>query len=322
MTFTATLDRILDRSIVPGYTRIGYRVRSHWWPADLPAGALAGKTVAITGANSGLGKAAAAGAAELGAEVLMLCRSTERGEAARAEILERLPQARLHVLSCDVSDLAALPTVAGRVAELAPRLHALVHNAGVMPPTRSEAPDGHELTLATHVLGPHLLTDALRPCLAADGDARVVFVASGGMYTQPLRTDDLEYRRGAYSGSAAYARTKRMQVVLAERWASFLAGERITVHSMHPGWADTPGVQQSLPGFRKVTGPLLRSAEEGADTVVWLLGAGEAERSTGRFWHDRRPRPTSYAVVPRTRTTQAQARELWDYCVDQTGVPA
>lgn len=314
------LDTTLDRSVVLGYTRVGPALRRGWWPVDPAPDALSGRVVAVTGANSGLGKATALGAARHGAEVRMLCRNAERGEAAADEVRGMVPGAVLHVDACDVSDLASLPAVAERLRREVPRLHALVHNAGVMPPERTETPEGHELTFATHVLGPHILTHELRGPLAADGDGRVVFVVSGGMYTQALDVDDTELLHGRYTPTVAYARTKRMQVHLAESWARELAEEHVTVHSTHPGWADTPGVQTSLPGFRRVTGPLLRSAEGGADTTVWMLAAPETGHSTGLLWHDRAPRPTSY--LARTRPTPDQVRRLWDLVVRITGVPA
>jgi dehydrogenase/reductase SDR family member 12 len=317
---TRGLDVALDRSVVLGYSRIGPALRRTGWPDDPAPGALAGAVVAVTGANSGLGRATALGAARLGAEVRMLCRDVDRGGAAREEILREVPEAVLHVDRCDLSDLADVRRAGGALAAEVPRLRALVHNAGVMPPERTQTAEGHELSLATHVLGPHLLTDALREPLAADGDGRVIFVSSGGMYTEPLRVDDPEYTSGTYSPTTAYARTKRMQVHLAELWARELAGEDVTVHSMHPGWADTPGVRRSLPAFRRVSGPFLRSAEEGADTTIWLLAAPEAHVRTGLLWHDRRPRPTSY--LARTRPGEEQVRRLWELAVTATGVPA
>jgi dehydrogenase/reductase SDR family member 12 len=313
------VDHALDRSVVLGYTRIGPALRQSWWPDDPWPGALAGSVVAVTGANSGLGKATAAGAARLGAEVRMLCRNVERGEAARQEILAELPDAALHVDRCDVSDLGSLPAFAEALTREVPRLRALVHNAGVLPPRRTETADGHELTYATHVLGPHILTAALRGPLAADGDARVVFVTSGGMYTQPLRVDDPEYTRGDYSGTLAYARTKRMQVHLAEEWARHLVGEGISVHSTHPGWAGTPGLAESLPGFSRLLKPLLRSTDSGADTAVWLLAAPEGHSRTGLFWHDRSPRPTAH--MGRREPTAEEVRRLWELVVEATGVP-
>jgi dehydrogenase/reductase SDR family member 12 len=317
---TDALDVLLDRTVLPGYSRLGYVARRTWWPADPAPGALAGMVVAVTGANSGLGKATVLGLARLGAEVRMLCRNEDRGASARDKLLAELPTARLHVDRCDVSDLSALEGFAQRLMNDVPALHGLVHNAGVLPPRRTVTADGHELTLATHVLGPHALTDLLRPALRADGAARVVWVSSGGMYTQRLRIDDPEYVAGEFSGSKAYARTKRMQVALAERWAVELSAEGITVHSMHPGWADTPGVDSSLPGFRKVTGPILRTPAEGADTIVWLMAAPEPGATSGLFWHDRHPRTTAY--IRSTRPSEAEVTALWRFCVGATGRPA
>ena len=319
MASADALDTVLDRLVVPGYSSIGYRLRRRWWQADLPGGSLSGSAVAVTGANSGLGLATAAGAAQLGAEVLMLCRNAARGERARAELMQRQPSARVHVVQCDVSDPDSIERAVADVRAAAPRLHGLVHNAGVMPARRTESGRGHELSFATHVLGPHLLTALLQPQLVADGDARVVFVSSGGMYTQPLRIDDLQYEREPYEPTTAYARTKRMQVVLAEQWADHLRDVGVSVHSMHPGWADTPGVLDSLPRFAKLAGPILRTPEQGADTAVWLLGSKDAGKSTGLFWHDRRPRPTTY--LGRHAPDDGDARELWEVCVEVTGLP-
>ena len=146
-----------------------------------------------------------------------------------------------------------------------------------MPPERKETAQGHEMAFATHVLGPFLLTAGLRPLLQADGDGRVVFVSSGGMYTSGLETD-LEYTEGEYKGVRAYARTKRMQVVLTEQLGTaFSAAER------SGGAQHASGVGGHARGQRfdsrvssKVAGPILRSPELGADTIVWLLAAPEA----------------------------------------------
>jgi NAD(P)-dependent dehydrogenase (short-subunit alcohol dehydrogenase family) len=99
-------------------------------------------------------------------------------------------------------------------------------------------------------------------------------------------------------------------VILTELWAERLRDRGIVVHSMHPGWADTPGVSGSLPVFYKLTKPLLRSPDEGADTIVWLCAAAEPAESTGRFWHDRRPRPTHR--MKGTEETERERQALWD----------
>jgi NAD(P)-dependent dehydrogenase (short-subunit alcohol dehydrogenase family) len=137
------------------------------------------------------------------------------------------------------------------------------------------------------------------------------------MYTQRLQADDLQLERRDYSPSGFYAHTKRCEVILTQIWAERLHGSGITAHAMHPGWADTPGVQSSLPRFRFLTRPLLRTAEQGADTIVWLAAAREPAERPGMFWHDREPRPLHRA--PWTRESPADRRGLWEECVRLSG---
>jgi NAD(P)-dependent dehydrogenase (short-subunit alcohol dehydrogenase family) len=309
------VDTLLDRTIAPGYSRLGFLLRSAGFTGDRsdpPPDALAGRVVLVTGASAGLGTATALGLARLGATVHLVVRDAGRGERARAAVAAPVPGADLHVSLCDLSDLDDVRRAGQDLADAHPDV--LVHNAGVLPPARILSPQGHELAFATHVLGPHLLTSLLAPTLAPDG--RVVFVSSGGMYAQKLELDDVESATYPYGGTAAYARTKRMQVVLAGLWADRLAASGVSVHATHPGWADTPGISSSLPGFRKVVGPLLRTADEGADTAVWLCAAPAPVVGTGRFWHDRRARPEHY--VPWTRETPAGRERLWTLCESLT----
>ena len=313
------LDWLMDKSVLPGYSRIGYAARRHWWPADAAAACLRGRTVVVTGASSGLGLAAASGLAQLGARVLLNGRSEQRLHRARLEILAIVPDALVEPAPGDVSELADVRRLAEALLDRAGSVHAVVHNAGVLSPVRTVTAEGHELSYATHVLGPHLLTHLLRPALRADGDARVLWMSSGGMYAQPLRSDDPEFRSGRYSGLGAYARTKRMQVAMSALWAERLQPEGVCSHSLHPGWADTPGVLDSLPGFRSTLGPLLRSPAQGADTAVWLAAAPAGGRRSGLFWQDRAPRPTAFA--PWLRETTAQREDLWRHVVAATGAP-
>jgi NAD(P)-dependent dehydrogenase (short-subunit alcohol dehydrogenase family) len=315
---TRALDTALDRTVVPGYSKIGYWLRRRSWDADDPRpGSLTGKTVVVTGASSGLGQATAAATARLGATVHLVVRDLAKGRTAVTAIRGEVPGAEVHLHRCDVSDLSSVRAFAAALRGSAERVDVLVHNAGVLPPERTETADGHEVAFATHVLGPLLMTELLRPLLAAAGQARVLLVSSGGMYAQKLPADDPEYRQGDYRGTTAYARTKRMQVALTplmqERWAA----DGIAVHAMHPGWADTPGVVTSLPGFHKVMGPVLRDAATGADTIVWLA-ATEPAPGGGQFWHDRAPRPEHY--LPRTRESADELARLWTYVLDATAL--
>jgi dehydrogenase/reductase SDR family protein 12 len=293
MKLTGVIDAALDRSVVLGYTKIGSGLRSLWWPADPRPGALATKRVLVTGATSGIGEAMAKSFAELGATVYLLGRNAEKVKHSAGRIRGEVPGAMVFEETCDVSDLDAVRAWTDDFNGRVDALHGLVHNAGAMPKERILTPQGHETQLACHVLGPQLITERLlTPLRDADG-AQVVFVSSGGMYTAPLEVDDLESANGTYSGAKVYAKTKRMQVVLADAWAERLAATDVRVASMHPGWAATPGVAESLPTFQKVTGPLLRDAAGGADTAVWLVATRPLSHPP-HFWHDRAQRPTTF----------------------------
>ena len=290
------LDELLDKSIL-GYTALGYR----WRPHPAIETDLGGRVAVVTGATSGLGQATAVALARLGAEVWVIGRNREKTDRVGQTITRETGNDRVRSEVADLSLMSEVRSLAGRL----PRpLHVLVNNAGVLLPNRTRTSEGFETTFATNLLGPFLLTNLLTEALADGAPARIVNVSSGGMYTQRIVVDDLQMERGRYHGAVAYARTKRAQVILTELWAETLRPRGIVVHAMHPGWADTPGVEASLPRFHRFTKPLLRSPEAGADTIVWLCAAEEAGSSTGLFWHDRRPRPTH-----RTRATRESEEE-------------
>lgn len=302
------IDTALDRSVALGFSRIGLGVRRllPTWPADPPPDALRGRTVVVTGATSGLGLATAHGVLALGARLVLVARNAEKAAQVVADLAAAHPSAEIGTVLADLADLDDVRRAATELAALGP-LHAIVHNAGLMPPERTESPQGHELTMAVHVLGPVLMTDLLRPVLA-DG-ARIIMVTSGGMYAQKLRADDPEYLTGGYSPTTAYARSKRAQVellpLLGERW-----GSGVLVYATHPGWADTPGVEESLPTFRRLTRPVLRDAEGGAETTVWLT-ATEPPPPTCTLVHDRRVRPTH--LRSGTRSGAGDVARMWSW---------
>jgi NAD(P)-dependent dehydrogenase (short-subunit alcohol dehydrogenase family) len=281
------LDRTLDLTVVPGFSRVGYLARRGTFD---PLPRMEGRTILVTGATAGLGRETAQQCAALGARVLLLARDRARGERAVQEIVAATGNADVELVLGDLSSVASVRAAAADVQARVPALHALVNNAGVLSGERRLSVDGVELTFATNVLGLYLLTELLLPLMRSSAPARIVNVTSGGMLTQALDLDDVQTERRAYDGPGAYARTKRAEMVLTAEWARRLDGTGVVVHAMHPGWADTPGVQESLPRFRSVMRPLLRTAQEGADTIVWLVAAAEPARSTGRLWHDRQVR--------------------------------
>jgi NAD(P)-dependent dehydrogenase (short-subunit alcohol dehydrogenase family) len=264
-----------------------------------------GRVALVTGANSGIGRATSAELARRGFEVWMLCRDLARGMAARDEIVRESGNERVHLRVVDVSSLTSIRSFA-RELPIA-RVDVLVHNAGVLPDERILTEDGVELTFATSVLGPFALTAQLLGRLSRSSDARVIFVASGGLYLQRLDLGLLDVDAAHFDGTRAYANAKRAQVILAHVLAErFLPRAPMTFASMHPGWADTNAVRTSLPRFHAVMRPFLRTAAEGADTVVWLAASDRPRGSRGSFWFDRRVAP-EYPILG-TRES-AEARE-------------
>jgi NAD(P)-dependent dehydrogenase (short-subunit alcohol dehydrogenase family) len=304
------LSRFVDPFIVSSFDRIGFRIhRLTFRHGDLDTD-LSGKCCLVTGANSGIGYETALALADLGAEVVLLCRNPERGETAAQQIREQTGNSRVSLEVVDVSDLASVRAVAARLSSRS--IDVLVHNAGVLPDERVETDDGLESTFAAHVVGPFLLTQLLRSNLEKSPDGRVIWVSSGGMYTRKLNLEDPNWTKRDYDGVIAYAETKRAQVVLAELWAEKLRGSSVVVNAMHPGWADTPAVKSSLPRFHRVTRSILRTPAEGADTVVWLAASTRAREWTGRFFLDREQRRTH--VLPFTRESKEDRLALWEIC--------
>jgi dehydrogenase/reductase SDR family member 12 len=311
------LDRALDWTVAPGYSKVGFELRKRIVPrGDL---ALAGKTAIVTGATSGIGEAACVGMARGGAEVHLVVRDLEKGEGARARIAAEagVDADSLKLHRCDLSNLGSVRSFATAFLRANPRLDVLVNNAGVMAPRRTETDEGFELTFATNVLGPFLLTAKLVPALGRAAPARVINVSSGGMYTAKLDVEDPQLEQQEYSGNRFYAHTKRAEVVLGDEWARKLAPD-VAVFSMHPGWVATPGLADSLPAFDKVMKPLLRDAAGGADTIVWLAGSPSLQGQTGGFWHDRRRRPEHR--LSRTEETPAERERFFAECERLAGV--
>jgi dehydrogenase/reductase SDR family member 12 len=307
------LDKILDITIFLSYARPGYELRQRWWAPEETEVDLRGRVCVVTGANAGIGKAAALALAQRGAAVHMVARDPVRGEEARAEIAAAAESDWVYLHTADISDLSQVRRLAHDLLASGERLDVLVNNAGAMAPERRLSVDGVELSLATNVVGPFLLTNLLLPRMVNQGGGRVILVSSGGMYTQRLDVEDLQFVHKRYSGPIAYAQNKRAQVILTELWAERLAGSGVTVNAMHPGWVDTPGLRGSLPTFRRVVGRLLRTPEQGADTIVWLAVSAQTAGESGRFWFDRQSRATH--LLPGTRATPGERQRLWEACM-------
>mgnify|MGYP003623071061 CR=1 FL=1 len=313
------VDRALEFSVAGSFTKLGPAGRSRLfaWGA-FHAGQMDGKLAVVTGATSGLGLESATQLARMGGQVVLLARDAERGRRVCADIVASTGNPNVSVVVADMGDLVAVRRAARAMSAL-PHIDVLIHNAGTLSATRKVSAQGVEQTVAAQLVGPFLLTHLLARQLTAR-TSRVIWVTSGGMYTEPLSVDSLEMTDADYNGVTAYARAKRAQVSLVEFWAPRLLQVGVTMVAMHPGWADTPGLRAALPTFRRVVAPLLRSPAEGADTILWLASGPFASIPAGSFWLDRGQRSPHRSQRTRQSDTAAEQGRLWSFCLDRSGI--
>ena len=284
---------------------------------------LAGKTALITGANTGIGKEIARDLARLNARVILACRSEERGAAARDEIARDTGNHATELRVVDISSRASILAFGARIRDEEAELHVLVNNAGVWFEEERASEEGIELTWATNVLGPHLLTRELLPLLAEGGRegaaSRIVNVASG--LARSLDLLDVQMKKRGYDGMTAYAQSKQANRMQTWALARHLAeeGAQVTVNAMHPGWVATDIAcrENGVKNLALCTASrfFARTPAHGADTASWLAAARQMEGVSGRFFVDRAERACSFR-------DEAAEDALWTLCDHMVGVPA
>ncbi len=312
---TSWLDYLADHAILPGmllFSRFGYALARRFWTE--PAGTLYGRKVVLTGGTSGIGKAAGFQLAEKKAFLTIIARNEKKAQQVQQEIVEKTGNPHVDYLLADLGLMQDIKQVAKKLQDTKISIDILINNAGALFNERRETSEGFEQTFATDLLGGFYLTELLKKSLSRSPGARIINVASGGMYTQKIAVDDLENSQEPYNGAKAYARAKRGVVILTQIWAAQLQKDGITVHAMHPGWVDTPGIERSLPEFHALVNRILRTPDQGADTIVWLAVSEKAGHSTGRFWLDRRPHET--VVFPGTGESEKDRQALWQKLQD------
>lgn len=247
------------------------------------------KTALITGFTSGIGKATAE-ALLAQYELILVCRNKEKGELVIKQFLQHNPNAKLHLFVADLSSVKEVNTLAKNIIEKFAKIYVLINNAGLFIPQKQLSIDGYELTLATNHLSAFQLTNALLPLLKNSNEARVINVASEAHRVGKLNWDDMHLNH-RFSGIRAYGNSKLYNIMFTYELAQQLNHTNITVNAMHPGGVNT-SFGKNVTGFTsflfKQLGFLMRSAEKGAETVIWLAQSNEIKGTTGKYFKDKK----------------------------------
>jgi NAD(P)-dependent dehydrogenase (short-subunit alcohol dehydrogenase family) len=280
-----------------------------------------GKTVVVTGGNSGIGLETAAALAAMGARVLVTARNADRGRTAVAQIAQRTEGAQVQLVVFDLADLSSVRRGAAEILEQAPRLDVLVNNAGLVLTERRLTADGFEATFATNHLGPFLFTNLLLDRIRSSAPARIVNVASTAHNSarKGIPFDDLQSERH-YRGMRVYGQSKLANILFTLELARRLEGTGVTANSLHPGTVRTGyGADGDAGGFLsfgiKIAGPFFLSPAKGARTSVYLASSPEVDGVSGRYFVKCKPRrPRAWARDPEA------AQQLWQVSEELVGL--
>src|SRR5918992_484183 len=275
-----------------------------------------GKVVLITGASSGIGKAAATALAAMGAEVVVTGRNKERGEKAVAEIRRGSGSEKVSLVLADLAVQAEVRRLANDFRERHDRLDVLVNNAGLIQSRRTETPDGIELTLAVNHLAPFLLTSLLLDLLKRSAPSRIITVSSEARRGAKIDFDDLQSER-RYRGFPVYGMTKKANILFTYELAQRLEGTGVVAKCLHPGAVSTNFGQNNrgpMALLFRLFKPFMRSPEQGADTLVYLASSPEAGGLNGKYLTDRKE---VSPAEPRDETSQ---KRLWEISKELTNL--
>jgi len=279
---------------------------------------MAGKTVLITGATGGIGRATAIGLAALGARVAITGRGLMRAEAAAVDIRDATGNPDVNAFGADLSSQAEVRRLATEVLDAYPRLDVLVNNVGGFSATRHVTADGLEHTFALNHLAPFLVTNLLLERLKASAPARVVTVSSGAQSMGTIDFEDLQGER-RYDGQKAYNQSKLASVMFTYELARHLEGSGVTATVLHPGVVSTAFGAEDPSWVYKVIVPLVRpfmkSPQQGAATSIYLASSPKLEGVTGVYFAKGRPQTSNKASYD-----EAAAAHLWQVSAGLVGL--
>ncbi len=275
------------------------------------------KVVMVTGANSGIGRAASLALAKMGATVVMVARNAERGEAARSKIITKSENNSIDLLLADLSSLGSVRQLATEFQQKYSRLDVLINNAGLFNQRRHVTTDGYENTFATNYLAPFLLTNLQLDLLKESAPSRIINVSSVGHYNGHVNFDDLNLEK-KYGGWKAYGQSKLALVLFTHELAKKLQGTGVTVNAVHPGtvatniWTRPLGPVGFIMALPKL---FMTSPEQGAETIVYLASSPDARGLNGEYLEKLKVKKSSDESYD-----EEIAQRLWDVSAKLTGL--
>lgn len=301
-----------------------------WLASNMPP--LQGKIAIVTGANSGLGLETTLGLAAAGATVVMACRNPAKAEPALAQLLQKLPQAQLHLMTLDLSDLASVKSFAAECAQRFSHIDLLCNNAGVMALPYQLTRDGFEMQIGTNHFGHFALTGLLLEQLRAAPAARIITVASvAHRGTKGFDLDDPHWQRNAYRRNEAYARSKLANLLFTFELSRRLkaSGSTVLAAAAHPGYSATGIVDAATAGsaikrFLAQLGNALIAQPADRGALPSLYAASMPDMQCGEYigphgFLQFRGWPTRVGSSVAARDTE-KARGLWALSEQLTGV--
>lgn len=266
-----------------------------------------GKICMVTGANAGIGKVTARELAKMGAHVVMVCRSAERGEAAKKEVTQTAT-GQVDLMIADLSSQASIRALAATYLEKYDRLDVLINNAGVLFMERSESVDGLEMTFALNHMGYFLLTDLLLDRIKASAPARIVNVSSMAHSRGAINFDDLQAEQ-KFGGMDVYSSSKLANILFTTELARRLDGTGVTANSLHPGFVRS-NFGDNNGRLMKIVMPIAKlfaiNTDKGAETSIYLASSPDVEGVTGLYFVKKK------AVTPSEAAQEtAVAERLW-----------
>jgi len=276
------------------------------------------KTVLITGASSGIGKEAAIRLAEMGANILLVCRPSPHATTAHENVTRAAKGGKVELLTADLSSQAEVRSLAQVIQSRYTKLDVLLNNAGALFAERTITADGIERTFATNHLAYFLLTHLLLDLLKRSAPARIVSVSSGAQAPGIMNWEDLLWEKG-YSGFKVYCQSKLANVLFTYELARRLEGTRVTANCLHPGFVRTGfGSRNGLfmDVMMAISQPFAIPASQGAKTSIYLASSPEVDGITGKYFYKCKPARTcklSYDLDA--------AKRLWDLSAKMIGLP-